>query len=87
MARVIDFRTGELLTTHQLTTPTGHFINDVTLLGDRAWFTDFATPSCTASRAAAVPARSAPPPHRRSTCAPADAISANGVVDTSTAVP
>ncbi|MEU9667181.1 superoxide dismutase [Streptomyces bobili] len=40
VARVIDSRTGELLTTHQLTTPTGHFINDVTLLGDRAWFTD-----------------------------------------------
>ncbi|MEV4226016.1 superoxide dismutase [Streptomyces bobili] len=40
VARVIDSRTGELLTTHQLTTATGHFINDVTLLGDRAWFTD-----------------------------------------------
>ncbi|MFF8189810.1 SMP-30/gluconolactonase/LRE family protein [Streptomyces bobili] len=40
VARVIDSRTGKLLTTHQLTAPTGHFINDVTLLGDRAWFTD-----------------------------------------------
>ncbi|MFE7649109.1 SMP-30/gluconolactonase/LRE family protein [Streptomyces phaeoluteigriseus] len=40
VARVIDSRTGELLTTHQLTAPTGHFINDVTLLGGRAWFTD-----------------------------------------------
>ncbi|MCX4761990.1 superoxide dismutase [Streptomyces sp. NBC_01275] len=40
VARVIDSRTGELLTTHQLTEAAGHFINDVTLLGDRAWFTD-----------------------------------------------
>lgn len=40
VARVIDSRTGELATTHQLTSATGHFINDVTLLGDRAWFTD-----------------------------------------------
>ncbi|USQ88195.1 superoxide dismutase [Streptomyces phaeoluteigriseus] len=40
VARVIDSRTGELLTTHQLTAPAGHFINDVTLLGGRAWFTD-----------------------------------------------
>ncbi|WLW51131.1 SMP-30/gluconolactonase/LRE family protein [Streptomyces sp. YU58] len=40
VARVHDARTGELLVTHQLSEPTGHFINDVTLLGDRAWFTD-----------------------------------------------
>ncbi len=40
VARVHDSRTGELLATHQLTEATGHFINDVTLLGDRAWFTD-----------------------------------------------
>ena len=40
VARVLDARTGELVTTHQLTDPTGHFINDVILLGDRAWFTD-----------------------------------------------
>jgi len=40
VARVHDARTGELLATHQLTPSTGHFINDVTLLGDRAWFTD-----------------------------------------------
>ncbi|MEU9306292.1 superoxide dismutase [Streptomyces sp. NPDC048256] len=40
VARVIDSRTGELLTTHQLSPAAGHFINDVTLLGDRAWFTD-----------------------------------------------
>ncbi|MEU9432094.1 superoxide dismutase [Streptomyces sp. NPDC048252] len=40
VARVIDSRTGELLTTHQLSPVAGHFINDVTLLGDRAWFTD-----------------------------------------------
>lgn len=46
VARVHDSRTGELLLTHQLSEATGHFINDVTLLGDRAWFTD--------SRAAAL---------------------------------
>ncbi|MCT9076650.1 SMP-30/gluconolactonase/LRE family protein [Streptomyces fulvoviolaceus] len=46
VARVHDSRTGELLVTHQLSEVTGHFINDVTLLGDRAWFTD--------SRAAAL---------------------------------
>lgn len=40
VARVIDSRTGRLVTTHQLSEATGHFINDVTLLGDRAWFTD-----------------------------------------------
>jgi sugar lactone lactonase YvrE len=39
-ARIIDARTGGLLHTYQLTAPTGHFINDVVLLGDRAWFTD-----------------------------------------------
>ncbi|GCB44568.1 SMP-30/gluconolactonase/LRE family protein [Streptomyces sp. NL15-2K] len=46
VARVHDARTGELLVTHQLSEATGHFINDVTLLGGRAWFTD--------SRAAAL---------------------------------
>ncbi|MDQ1037800.1 sugar lactone lactonase YvrE [Streptomyces sp. V3I8] len=46
VARTHDARTGEVLATHQLSEPTGHFINDVTLLGDRAWFTD--------SRAAAL---------------------------------
>ena len=40
VARVHDSRTGELVATHQLTEATGHFINDVILLGDRAWFTD-----------------------------------------------
>ncbi|MFF3844318.1 SMP-30/gluconolactonase/LRE family protein [Streptomyces sp. NPDC002328] len=40
VARVIDSRTAEVLATHRLTDPTGHFINDVALLGDRAWFTD-----------------------------------------------
>ncbi|WP_314221537.1 SMP-30/gluconolactonase/LRE family protein [Streptomyces zaehneri] len=40
VARVLDSRTGELLATHQLSPSAGHFINDVTLLGDRAWFTD-----------------------------------------------
>ncbi|OAH14989.1 SMP-30/gluconolactonase/LRE family protein [Streptomyces jeddahensis] len=39
-ARIIDSRTGRLVTTYQLTGTTGHFINDVILLGDRAWFTD-----------------------------------------------
>ncbi|MES4902529.1 MULTISPECIES: superoxide dismutase [unclassified Streptomyces] len=38
--RVVDSRSGELVTSYQLTDPTGHFINDVILLGDRAWFTD-----------------------------------------------
>ncbi|MDQ0580880.1 SMP-30/gluconolactonase/LRE family protein [Streptomyces rishiriensis] len=40
VARVVDSRTGELVATHRLTSATGHFINDVTLLGERAWFTD-----------------------------------------------
>ncbi|WP_405867661.1 SMP-30/gluconolactonase/LRE family protein [Streptomyces sp. NBC_00005] len=40
VARIHDSRTGEIVTTVQLTDATGHFINDVTLLGDRAWFTD-----------------------------------------------
>ncbi|MFI1335543.1 SMP-30/gluconolactonase/LRE family protein [Streptomyces sp. NPDC020845] len=39
-ARIVDSHTGELVTTYQLTDATGHFINDVILLGDRAWFTD-----------------------------------------------
>jgi len=39
-ARIVDTRTGKLVTTYQLTDPTGHFINDVILFGDRAWFTD-----------------------------------------------
>ncbi|MEU9337389.1 superoxide dismutase [Streptomyces sp. NPDC048290] len=39
-ARIVDSRTGKLVAHHQLTDPAGHFINDVTLLGDRAWFTD-----------------------------------------------
>ncbi|MFF1452106.1 SMP-30/gluconolactonase/LRE family protein [Streptomyces sp. NPDC058274] len=38
-ARVVDSRTGSLVTTYQLTAP-DQFINDVVLLGDRAWFTD-----------------------------------------------
>ncbi|MFF3329734.1 SMP-30/gluconolactonase/LRE family protein [Streptomyces sp. NPDC002888] len=40
VARIVDSRTGEAVKTYRLTDPTGHFINDVTLLGDRAWFTD-----------------------------------------------
>jgi sugar lactone lactonase YvrE len=39
-ARVISSRTGSLVTTHQLTQNASPFINDVVLLGDRAWFTD-----------------------------------------------
>ncbi|MDG9711758.1 SMP-30/gluconolactonase/LRE family protein [Streptomyces sp. DH10] len=39
-ARIVDARTGELLTTYQLTRDTGPFINDVVLHEDRAWFTD-----------------------------------------------
>ncbi|MFE6157948.1 SMP-30/gluconolactonase/LRE family protein [Streptomyces sp. NPDC056486] len=40
VARVLDTRTGKLVTEYRLTEATGHFINDVFLLGDRAWFTD-----------------------------------------------
>ncbi|MBZ9643565.1 SMP-30/gluconolactonase/LRE family protein [Streptomyces sp. PSKA30] len=43
-ARIVDSRTGELLRTHQLTTSTPTFINDVILQGDRAWFTDSRNP-------------------------------------------
>ncbi len=39
-ARIIDSRTGRLVTTHQLTTNAAPFINDCVLLDDRAWFTD-----------------------------------------------
>ncbi|MFD7699816.1 SMP-30/gluconolactonase/LRE family protein [Streptomyces caelestis] len=39
-ARVVDARTGELRRTHRLTATTGHFVNDVVLFRDRAWFTD-----------------------------------------------
>ncbi|WP_217127398.1 SMP-30/gluconolactonase/LRE family protein [Streptomyces sp. AC558_RSS880] len=39
-ARTVDARTGELRTTYELTAPTGHFVNDVVLFRDRAWFTD-----------------------------------------------
>jgi sugar lactone lactonase YvrE len=38
-ARIVDSRTGRLVTTYQLTAMT-QFINDVVLLGNRAWFTD-----------------------------------------------
>lgn len=40
VARVLDTRSGKLVATHRLTEAAGHFINDVALLGDRAWFTD-----------------------------------------------
>ncbi|NNN36590.1 superoxide dismutase [Streptomyces sp. S3(2020)] len=40
VARVHDSRTGDVVRTFQLSEATGHFVNDVTLLGDRAWFTD-----------------------------------------------
>ena len=39
-AKVIDSRSGELLTTYQLTQDAAPFINDVVLHRDRAWFTD-----------------------------------------------
>ncbi|MGW1887822.1 SMP-30/gluconolactonase/LRE family protein [Streptomyces sp. NPDC001970] len=39
-ARIVDSRSGRLVDTHQLTDVTGHFVNDVILLRDRAWFTD-----------------------------------------------
>lgn len=81
VARTHDSRTGEVVATHQLSEETGHFINDVTLLGDRAWFTD--------SRAAALYAI---PRGRAGTVRTLpltgdwvqtpDAINANGVVGT-----
>jgi sugar lactone lactonase YvrE len=40
VARVHDARTGDVVRTFQQSEATGHFVNDVTLLGDRAWFTD-----------------------------------------------
>lgn len=40
VARVHDARTGDVVRTFRLSEATGHFVNDVTLLGDRAWFTD-----------------------------------------------
>lgn len=40
VARVHDSRTGEIVRSFQLSEATGHFINDVSLVGDRAWFTD-----------------------------------------------
>jgi sugar lactone lactonase YvrE len=39
-AKIIDSRSGKLLTTYQLTRNTSPFINDVVLHKDRAWFTD-----------------------------------------------
>ncbi|MFJ4977115.1 SMP-30/gluconolactonase/LRE family protein [Streptomyces coeruleorubidus] len=39
-ARIVDARTGELLTTYQLTGDAAPFINDVVLHEDHAWFTD-----------------------------------------------
>ncbi|MEU0451941.1 superoxide dismutase [Streptomyces sp. NPDC006129] len=39
-ARIVDSRSGELLTTHRLTQNAAPFINDVVLHRDRAWFTD-----------------------------------------------
>jgi sugar lactone lactonase YvrE len=40
VARVHDARNGEIVRSFQLSEATGHFINDVSLVGDRAWFTD-----------------------------------------------
>ncbi|MDX3528899.1 superoxide dismutase, partial [Streptomyces sp. ID05-39B] len=82
VARVIDSRSGELLTTHQLTAPTGHFINDVTLLGDRAWFTDSRDAVLYgAPRGGRTGEIRALPLTGDWTQLP-DAISANGIVDT-----
>ncbi|GAA2393609.1 hypothetical protein GCM10010420_18130 [Streptomyces glaucosporus] len=39
-AKVVDSRTGRLVAAYRLAEATGHFVNDVALLGDRAWFTD-----------------------------------------------
>ncbi|CAL9451418.1 SMP-30/gluconolactonase/LRE family protein [Streptomyces griseomycini] len=39
-ARLVDARTGEPRGTYELTAATGHFVNDVVLFRDRAWFTD-----------------------------------------------
>ncbi|MFF8968502.1 SMP-30/gluconolactonase/LRE family protein [Streptomyces sp. NPDC014995] len=39
-AKIIDSRSGKLLTTYRLTRETAPFINDVVLHRDRAWFTD-----------------------------------------------
>ncbi|MGA5202677.1 SMP-30/gluconolactonase/LRE family protein [Streptomyces variegatus] len=39
-AKIVDSRTGELLSTFQLTRDAAPFINDVVLHEDRAWFTD-----------------------------------------------
>ncbi|MGX1565305.1 SMP-30/gluconolactonase/LRE family protein [Streptomyces sp. NPDC055506] len=39
-AKVVDARSGELLTTYQLARNAAPFINDVVLHRDRAWFTD-----------------------------------------------
>ncbi|MFG3003711.1 SMP-30/gluconolactonase/LRE family protein [Streptomyces calvus] len=39
-ARLVDARTGALRGTHHLATGSGHFVNDVVLFPDRAWFTD-----------------------------------------------
>ncbi|MEU2429190.1 superoxide dismutase [Streptomyces sp. NPDC007861] len=39
-AKIVDARSGRLVSTHQLTDATGHFVNDVVLVRDRAWFTD-----------------------------------------------
>ncbi|GAA3497970.1 hypothetical protein GCM10019016_050730 [Streptomyces prasinosporus] len=39
-ARLVDAGTGEPRGTYRLTDGAGHFVNDVVLLRDRAWFTD-----------------------------------------------
>ncbi|MEU2265069.1 superoxide dismutase [Streptomyces olindensis] len=39
-ARIVDARSGDLLTTYRLTRNAAPFINDVVLHRDRAWFTD-----------------------------------------------
>jgi sugar lactone lactonase YvrE len=43
-AKVVNARTGEPERTYRLTASTGHFINDVILHEDRAWYTDSRAP-------------------------------------------
>ncbi|GAA2590831.1 superoxide dismutase [Actinomadura fulvescens] len=43
-ARVVDARTGRIISSHQLSAGTPTFVNDVHVTRDTAWFTDSATP-------------------------------------------
>lgn len=81
VARVIDTRSGKLVTTYRLTEAAGHFINDVTLLGDRAWFTDsrdaalYSVPRGRKGKVRALPLGG-------DWVQTPDVINANGIVDT-----